>query len=75
MWCSAAQIVRTERRTKDIIVFPQLSQDRSPKRKLWLARIRRENLAADTLEFYRVFGDQFIGSLSKHDSDGSETVI
>ena len=29
-------------------------------RATWLARIRREDLAADTLEFYRVCGDHFI---------------
>ena len=29
-------------------------------RATWLARIRRGDLAADTLEFYRVCGDHFI---------------
>ena len=37
----AAQIVPTQRRTKDIVVFPQSCRDGSPKSKLWASNVER----------------------------------
>ena len=52
--CLAAQIVPTERRTKDIIVFPQSRRDRSPKR----------NERRNARRFLRASGNQcFYGTL------------
>ena len=39
--CLAAQIVQTERRTKDITVFLQSCRDQTPKRKLWASNVER----------------------------------
>ena len=39
--CLAAQIVRTERRTNDVIVFPQSCRERTTKSKLWASNIER----------------------------------
>ena len=46
--CLAAQIVRTERRSKEIVVFPQSCRDRSPKSKLWASNVER--LSSPVLE-------------------------
>ena len=46
--CLAAQIVRIEKRTKDVIVFAKSCRDRSPKSKLWASNVER--LSSPVLE-------------------------